>query len=135
MRFSLFLLTVLLSACVSTVAMHVGDKTFPPRPDDHPIDVYLAVDAPVTVHKSIAFAKSFAQAPKNLVLVGRIDSSGAPLASWSSVVKSAQAKARQLGGDAILVSGWGSHVTGVDDYGTVYHSKDLSFKVYRHSGR
>ncbi|MCA9281262.1 MAG: hypothetical protein KDA30_04420 [Phycisphaerales bacterium] len=121
-----------LTACVSSNYMAIGDQTYPPRADDYVIDVYLPTDAPVNVHQSVANSKPLASLPSYAREIGRIDTEGAPAASWSSVINDAKKKARALGGDALVIKQWGSYLSGVDGYGTAYHGKNLSMTVVRY---
>lgn len=129
-----FVLALLMvGGCVSADYMAVGDKTYPPRPKDYPIDVYVDdTTAPVTVVKSMGtLAKSYKDLPPH-DLIGRVDLSGAPAASWSSMVDVAKAKARVLGGDGVVFQGSGSYLSGVDSYGTAYHGKQMACAVVRY---
>jgi hypothetical protein len=112
--------------------MPIGTQTFPPKPKDHIIDVYLVQDAPVQVHKQLANSKPMSAIPGYALEIGRVDSIGAPAASWGSVVNDAKKKARQLGGDGLVIKGWGSHLTGVNNYGQAYHGKNISMTVIRY---
>ncbi len=118
--------------CVSSDFMPIGGHTFPPRPKDHIIDVYLAQEAPVQVHKQLANSKPLSAVPRTAIEIGRVDTVGAPAASWGSVVSDAKKKARTLGGDGLVIKGWGSHLTGVDGYGQAYHGKNISMTVVRY---
>lgn len=118
--------------CVSSDFMPIGGQTFPPRPNDHIIDVYLAQEAPVQVYKQLAGAKALSAVPSTAMEIGRVDTVGAPAASWGSVVNDAKKKARRLGGDGLVIKGWGSHLTGVNGYGQAYHGKNASMTVIRY---
>jgi len=122
---------VFLVGCVSSNFMPVGGKTYPPRPDEYIIDVFVSVDAPVIIQQSLTNAKPTSIAPKDAQVIGRIDTSGAPAASYASMVEDAKKKARQLGGDAIVIGQWGTHLTGMDGYGNAYHAKNVSMTVLR----
>jgi hypothetical protein len=111
--------------------MVVGTQTYPPRPEDYVIDVYLPVDAPVNVHQSIANAKDITTLPAYNIEIGRVDTQGAPAASWESVIDDAKKKARELGGDALVIKEWGHTMTGIDSYGQTYYAKNLSMTVVR----
>ncbi len=123
---------VLLGGCVSSEYMAVGEKTFAPRPREYIIDVYLTTDAPVNVHKAVANAKSLDALPPRAITVGRVDTSGAPAASWASVINNAKKKARELGGDALVIKEWGHTMVGMDSYGRSYYGKNLSMTVVRY---
>lgn len=126
-------LFVSIPACVSSQYMAIGDSTFPPRPRDYVIEVFLPTDAPVNVHKSVAHAKALADLPGNAKEIGRIDTQGAPAATWVGVIEDAKRKARSLGGDAIVIKQWGHHMTSVDGYGRAYYGKNLSMIVVRYN--
>jgi hypothetical protein len=63
--------------------MPVGDKTYPPRPSDYVIDVFIPTEAPVVVHQQVPNTKPLAQLPSNAITIGRIDTVGAPAAGWA----------------------------------------------------
>ena len=69
------------------------------------------------------------QLPAFATVIGRIDSNGAPAAEWSAVVEDAKNKAREIGGDAIVITRWGSPMTSVDAYGNTYYGKAISLNV------
>jgi hypothetical protein len=127
------LAALFLIGCVTSDHMAVGKTTYPPRPDDWVVEVYVGVDAPVRVQKSIGFAKSVDEIPENAQLIGRVDAQGAELASWGAVIDEAKTKARALGGDGLVVGSWGSTMTHVDAYGGAHYGKGLSFSVIRYN--
>lgn len=128
------LLTIMwLTSCVSSQYMALGSVTYPPRPRDYVIEVFLPVEAPVNVHQSVANSRPLAELPRHAIQVGRIDTSGAPAASWLAVINDAKKKARQLGGDGIEIKQWGHVLTGVDGYGQAYHGKSLSMIVVKYN--
>ena len=71
--------------------------------------------------------------PANAIEIGRVDTHGASNAQWGAVVNDAKSKARELGGDAIIIKSWGSPVVGVGGYGEVYNGKEISCSVIRYS--
>ena len=90
--------------CVKTDAVALGGETYPARPGDHPIDMYLDNDAfSVEVLKGAGRPLDPATIPPGAFRVGRIDVSGAPMAGWDAVFREARIKARKLGGDAVHV--------------------------------
>ena len=119
------------SGCVSSQSMTLGDQTYAPRPPDHVIDVFIPDDAPVEVHKSLADAKPLAMLPTDANEIGRIDTDGAAAASWDAVIEDAKKKARELGGDAIVIRHWGYPMTGANRYGGASYGKALSMIVVR----
>jgi hypothetical protein len=121
-----------LAGCVTSNFMPIGGQTYPPRPDDYIIEVYVPVQAPVLVQQSIGSAKPASQLPSKAREIGRIDTAGAPAAAWGSMIEDAKKKARTLGGDGIVVSQWGSQLQSVDGYGNAYHGKNISMTVVRY---
>lgn len=131
---ALGLAAVIISGCVSADYVQLGEKTYPPRPDDWAIDIYVADEAPVIVHKSISQPKTIKDIPANAEMIGRVDAIGAPAASWDSVIRVAKEKARAIGGDGLVVGAWGHHLAGIGSYGVAYHGKDLALSVIRYRG-
>lgn len=123
---------VQLVGCVTSETMLVGNETFAPRPDDHVIHVYLGLDAPVALYKSVPDARSTDNIPSNATIIGRIDTQGDGYADWSALVKHTQKEARTMGGDGIVIGRWGSHVAGSSQYGGAYLGKNLSIAVIRY---
>ncbi len=128
------LLFVVGVGCVSSTFVPVGGRTYPPRPSDYLIDVYVPVEAPVIVLQSFPNAKRPDQVPAGATVIGRIDTQGAPAAAWKSVIEDAEKKARELGGDAVVIGQWGHPLTGVDGYGNTYYGKAVSMTVLRYPG-
>ena len=126
------LVLVLLGGCVSSEYMAIGEKTFAPRPREYVIDIYLTTDAPVNVHKAVANEKSLDALPQRAITVGRVDTSGAPAASWAPLIRNAKKKAWELGGDALVIKEWGHTMVGMDSYGRSYYGKNLSMTVVRY---
>lgn len=129
---AVLLVALLQWGCVSSNSMRVGN-TYPPRPHDYIIDVYVSLDAPVNVQQSISNPKSINDLPSSAEVVGRIDTNGAPLAGWDSVIADAKSKAREMGGDGLVIKGWGSPLAGVDSYGQAYNGKAISMEVVRYN--
>ena len=128
------LVLIVVQGCVTSNFMPVGKQTYPPRPDDYVIDVFVPTEAPVVVQQSIGNAKSSADLPTGYTVIGRIDTNGAPAAAWSSVIDDAKKKARQLGGDGIVINQWGEPLVGMS-YGQAYHAKAIGMQVVRYSDR
>lgn len=126
-------LVVASGGCVSSDSMALGDRTYAPRPKKHIIDVYLDEAAPVQVHKQLTHSKPLAAVPSGATSIGRVDSAGAPAASWGSVVNDAKKRARSLGGDALVIKGWGSPLVHVGAYGQTQHGKAISMTVLRYN--
>ena len=128
---ALFLLSCL-TGCVSSEMMATGGTTYPPRPKDYLIEVYGTTDAPVQVLQEIGPIKSPADLPYGAMQIGRIDSHGAPLASWGAVLESGKESARALGGDGLVLKSWASPLAAVDQYGGTMYAKELSMTVVRY---
>lgn len=128
---ALILLTFL-SGCVSSEMMSLGGTSYPPRPDDYLIEVYTTTDAPVNILQEIGPTKSLSEVPYGAKDIGRIDTHGAPAASWGKVIDDAKEKARTLGGDGLVVKSWASVLSHVDEYGNTQYAKQLSTTVIRY---
>lgn len=129
----LITIAAVFSGCVSSSFMHVGN-TYPPRPDDFLIAIYVPLEAPVDVQTSLSNALPLSSMPSDAEIVGRIDSRGAPAASWASVIEDAKGKARQLGGNAIVITRWGTPMVAMN-YGDPMYGKAISMNVVRYQGR
>jgi hypothetical protein len=88
---------VVFGGCVSSSSAPTGPTRYPPRPEDHPIDVFYSpgVDPPKG-------ARPESELPSHVV-VGNVDVREAIAATFSRVLKAAKVRGRQLGGDAIIV--------------------------------
>ena len=91
------------AGCVSSEYMAVGETTYAPRAPDYIIDIYLPADAPVDVQREIALNRPVEELRADAEVIGRVDTRGGSLSDWSSLLRDAQDKARQLGGDAVVV--------------------------------
>jgi hypothetical protein len=89
--------------------MHTGPHTYAARPLDYPIAVYVAADLPPVIRDSIEQPKPAAQLPAGSEVVGRNDAKGAVAATWQSVIAWSKKEARSLGGDAIVINGYGEN--------------------------
>ena len=89
MRLALLACLAVLVGCVSTDAVKLGKSTYPPWPDDWAVDVYLATNVPVDVHRAVEDAKPIEQIPTRGKVIGRIDVEGTPASRWASVISSA----------------------------------------------
>ena len=121
----------LLAGCVTSQSIALGSTTYPPRPKDHVIDVYVGTDAPVNVLKSIVNPKPISSVPSGAKEIGRVDTQGVPAATWGSVIADAKIRARSLGGDGIVIGQWGNPAN-IDAYGNVQYGKALSMSVIRY---
>jgi hypothetical protein len=123
---------MLVPACVSSDSLAVGPRSYAPRPADWEVEVYLGVDAPIVIHKSIERARNIEHVPAHAELIGRVDSAGDEIASWASVVEDAKAHARAIGGDGLVLGRWGRARGGFDAFGGPRYGKGLSFSVIRY---
>jgi len=124
-----FVACLFIAGCVASNFMALGPTTYPPRPDTYPIDIYLPLDSPVIVMQALPNALDVSLAPSSPV-IGRIDTNGAPAASWPSVFEDAKQKARMLGGDAIIIRHWGAPLVGFA-YGQPMYAKSITMTVIR----
>jgi hypothetical protein len=121
-----------LSGCVSSEMMSLGGISYPPRPDNYLIEVYTTTDAPVNILQEIGPTKPLSSVPSGATDIGRIDSHGAPAASWGKVIDDAKEKARTLGGDGLVIKSWASPLSHVDGYGNPQYAKEISTTVIRY---
>ncbi|MCR9245246.1 MAG: hypothetical protein NXI31_09455 [bacterium] len=86
------LLGFTLVACASASAVRLGESVFPARSLDHPIVVFeLDHVPPERAH----------------VRIGRIVGEGSDLMSFADIVEVMRVRARELGGDALILLGGG----------------------------
>ena len=123
----------LIAGCVTSQSMAIGPTTYPPRPKDYVITVYIGTDAPVFVHRSIANPRAISDIPSGATEIGRVDAKGAPAASWGSVIADAMTRARALGGDGLVIGQWGNPTLGIDQYGNLRRGKAISMTVIRYN--
>ena len=110
------MLTVLLAgaACTSVRSSQMGEKQYPPKPDDFEIAVFQekrkpsaekAYGGPFPLKKDIK---------RPFKVIATMRSGGAPAASEMRVLRNAQQRARELGADAIVLTdfGWGTRSDG-----------------------
>jgi hypothetical protein len=121
----LILLTWIVLASLGCVT-----KTYPPRPNDWPIDVFHGADANREIVEVMKVSKQEADVPRGSETIGRLSCKGAPGASWGSVLDSAQKKARSLGGDGIIVNR-ARLVESGSGFGST-KSKELAISVVRY---
>jgi hypothetical protein len=91
-----------LGGCVSASAVRLGDATYPPRPTDYRIAVF----------------DTLADVDRPYDKVGRVVGEGSDSAAFAAIVASMQEQARQLGADALVLSGGGLLLSGDGDCGT-----------------
>ena len=111
MRALSFLCFLAVNGCVGTTAISRGDETYPPRPRNYFIEVFIPQDllVPPQLSTKKLSAKRASEVPRNAKAIAHINTSGAPLASWGKLVRHAQAEARKLGGDGIVLVAWHRH--------------------------
>ena len=107
MRSSLVVMALLLPGCVSARADLIGNERFPPRPADHPIEVY----------------DSLADITRPFIKVARVSGQGAPAAGWDSVLEEMKDEVRAAGGDALVLMEDSRIATGVSASGAVTYRK------------
>jgi hypothetical protein len=90
---------VAMVGCTSSDVKRTGDN-YPPRPDDWPIGVYMSASAPVELVKAFPHAK---RSPPPYEEIGFGKSDSTIFVAWRRLEAQAKAKARAMGGDAILV--------------------------------
>ena len=121
----------LLTGCVSSDYMAVGDTTYAPRAADWAIDVFIDVEAPVALLKCARGARSPDLIPAGAQLIGRVDTEGSSLSSWDELIDDAREKARALGGDALVIGSWHGHLHKADPCCETDRGKLLSASVIR----
>jgi len=94
-------LALLATACASASAVRLGEQTFSPRDENATIVVYESVD----------------ELPRPFVKVGRVVGEGSDLAAFASIVEVMKLRARELGGDALVLTGGGLLLDGDGDCG------------------
>ncbi len=126
-----FLCVLAVNGCVRTVAISRADETYPPRPDDHFIEVFIPQDllVPPKLSARQVSQKRDSEVPKNAKVIAHIDTTGGSLASWAKLVRRAQAKARKLGGDGIVLVAWQRNQ--VDDILFGKDAKEIVCEVIR----
>ncbi len=125
-------LILLLGGCVTTNAIYIGGKTYPPQVSDHPIDVYVPVEAPVSLQQQIEH-RQLSALPAYAIRIGRVDAEASSGSSWQSLVDQAKKTARKLGGDGIVVMAWGYPWAGYDTSYQPYYDQYLGFYVVRYN--
>lgn len=86
----LAVLALFLCACVSASGVRLGRDTFPPRAPGHEIVVFDTFDGLSGYRR-----------------VGKVVGEGSDLHGFASIVAEIQVRARELGGDAIVLTGGG----------------------------
>jgi len=86
----LAVLALFLSGCVSASGVRLGRDTFPSRADDHRIVVYDGFGG-----------------LSNYLRIGKVVGEGSDLHGFAAVVERMQVRAREFGGDALVLTGGG----------------------------
>lgn len=82
----------------------MGARACPARPAGWPIDVCRGANVDPTVVDALGASTPDSDVPPGSETIGRLSCTGAPAATWASMLESAQKKARSLGGDGILLN-------------------------------
>ena len=98
---AVLLLAALASACATASGVRLGMERFEPRPVDHEVPIY----------------ESLRELPRPFLKVGRIVGEGSDLVEFESIVTKMQQRARQLGGDALVITGGGLLLLKGGDFG------------------
>jgi hypothetical protein len=96
--------------CSSSDVRRTGEA-FPPRPDDWPIEIFIAPTAPVDLTRAFPDAK-LSPPPHREIGMGEADAG--MLVSWGHLQKKAEAAARTLGGDGIRIFDYVREYTGTN---------------------
>jgi hypothetical protein len=103
------LLLALAAGCVDASAFLLGDVQFEPRPPSHEIAVY----------------DTFDDVPYAYVKVARVVASGSGHAAWDRVFDALKRRAREVGGDAIVLQRGGEDSSDLDGEGGVAMRRTL----------
>jgi len=128
-----FAALALLAGCTSSHSMPVGADRFDPRAADHPIDVYLPVDAPVALHEAAGPSRLPADLPSDAQTIGRIDASAGALKGWAPLLRDARRRARRMGGDALVLDHWNHEGMSILMCVPMGGGKGASFTVARYA--
>ena len=122
----------ILAGCSNSSVQRVAGQSFPSRAGDFPIDVYIGNDTPAELQQQVPDARPPAKLPQNSVAIGWVNMNGAQLSSWSSLVDAARGKARDLGGNGLVVKAVSQPLVGYDGFGMPHNGKYLSMAVVRY---
>ena len=95
------LLLLLATSCATASGVRLGLKRYPPQPEDHWIPVF----------------ETMQELPRRFVKVARIVGDGPDLVDFESIVGAMQAEARELGADALVLTGGGLLLLKGSDFG------------------
>ncbi len=98
-RWVILLALVALVGCTATDVKRTGES-YPPRPDDWPIGVYISDSAPVELVQAYPDADR-SPPPYEVIGFGKTDAT--MFVSWKKLPRQAQARARAMGGDGVLI--------------------------------
>lgn len=94
----------ILPACSHTDYAATGPREYDPRPKDHIIDIYIPDNAPAAAYADLKDRHDPSELPDGAFEVGRIE---LQRSTWAGLYGSARQLARKLGGDALLLNGFG----------------------------
>ena len=92
---------LLAGSCASASGVRLGMKSSPPQLPSHEVPIF----------------ESLQDLPQKCVKVGRIVGEGSDLASFRQIVAEMQQRARELGGDALVLTGGGLLLLKGTDFG------------------
>ncbi|MFT4513865.1 MAG: hypothetical protein ACI89X_002554 [Planctomycetota bacterium] len=95
------LLLLFATSCASASGVRLGLERYPAQEADHQIPIF----------------ESMAELPREFVKVGRIVGEGPDLVDFESIVGEMQQRARELGGDALVLTGGGLLLLKGTDFG------------------
>lgn len=108
-RLVILLSVVLLVGCLTSAGVVPGEASYPPRPPDWEVLVFIAEGMPVDLLDAAADVRQESEVPPGAVEIGRADVRGGGFTPETAVVARAQKEARKLGGDGVLMT----HATGL----------------------
>jgi len=97
----LLLLLLLTTACATASGVRLGLKRYPPEPSNEWVPIF----------------ESLRELPRGYERVARIVGEGSDLASFEDIVAKMQTEARELGGNALVLTGGGLLLLKGTDFG------------------
>lgn len=97
------------SGCVDSSAFLLGDAQVEPRAPEHAITVY----------------DTFADVPYRYTKVARVVASGSGHAAWDRVFEALERRAREVGGDALVLQRGGEDTADLDGEGSIAMRRTL----------